>query len=96
MLSKSADDRPDNGDDAADELLACSVEPRTDRTMVLRGSALTDDEQRSTGVVPELIRISVGLEHSDDLIADLDQALSASRGISHSCHAFLRVAFSFV
>ena len=39
---------------------------------------LTDDEQRSTGVVPELIRISVGLEHADDLIADLDQALSAS------------------
>lgn len=39
---------------------------------------LTDDEQRSTGVVPELIRISVGLEHQDDLIADLAQALAAS------------------
>jgi O-acetylhomoserine/O-acetylserine sulfhydrylase-like pyridoxal-dependent enzyme len=33
-------------------------------------------EQESTGVTPDLIRLSVGLEHVDDLIADLDRALS--------------------
>lgn len=36
-----------------------------------------DDEKRSLGVSPGLIRLSVGLESSDDLIADLDQALTA-------------------
>jgi O-acetylhomoserine (thiol)-lyase len=40
-------------------------------------SQLEDHEQLSTGVTPELIRLSVGLEHIDDLIADLDQALTA-------------------
>jgi O-acetylhomoserine (thiol)-lyase len=37
---------------------------------------LTPEQQRGTGTVPELVRLSVGLEHVDDLIADLDQALS--------------------
>jgi O-acetylhomoserine (thiol)-lyase len=36
---------------------------------------LTPEQQRATGVVPELIRISAGLEDVRDLIADLDQAL---------------------
>jgi O-acetylhomoserine (thiol)-lyase len=36
---------------------------------------LTPEQQRATGVVPELIRISAGLEDIRDLIADLDQAL---------------------
>ncbi len=36
---------------------------------------LTVEQQRATGVVPELIRISAGLEDVRDLIADLDQAL---------------------
>ncbi len=36
---------------------------------------LTPEQQRATGVVPELIRLSVGLEDANDLIADLDQAL---------------------
>ena len=30
------------------------------------------------GVRPEMIRLSVGIEHIDDIIADLDQALAAS------------------
>lgn len=38
---------------------------------------LTADQQRATGVTPELIRLSVGLEDVGDLIADLDQALPA-------------------
>lgn len=36
---------------------------------------LTEEEQRAAGVVPGLVRLSVGLEHIDDIIADLQQAL---------------------
>lgn len=36
-----------------------------------------DDEKRAIGVTPGLIRLSVGLEHVDDLISDLETALSA-------------------
>ena len=38
-------------------------------------SGLTDDERRATGITPGLIRVSVGLEHIDDIIADIDQAI---------------------
>ena len=33
------------------------------------------DEQHKAGVTPEMIRLSVGIEHVDDIIGDLDQAL---------------------
>jgi len=36
---------------------------------------LTPEEQQSTGTTEDLIRLSVGLEHPDDILADLDQAL---------------------
>jgi O-acetylhomoserine (thiol)-lyase len=36
---------------------------------------LTPEQQRATGTLPELIRLSVGLEDARDLIEDLDQAL---------------------
>jgi O-acetylhomoserine (thiol)-lyase len=39
---------------------------------------LTPDEQRKAGVTPEMIRLSVGIEHIDDILADLDQALQKS------------------
>jgi O-acetylhomoserine (thiol)-lyase len=39
---------------------------------------LTEEEQRSTGTTPELIRLSVGIEDVTDIIADLDQALTAA------------------
>lgn len=42
-------------------------------------SQLTRDEQVATGVSPEYVRVSVGIEDVDDIIADLDQALRASR-----------------
>jgi O-acetylhomoserine (thiol)-lyase len=41
-------------------------------------SQLTPDEQYETGVTPDFIRLSVGLETVDDLIEDLDQALKAA------------------
>jgi O-acetylhomoserine (thiol)-lyase len=42
---------------------------------------LSDEEQRSAGVSPDLIRVSVGIEHIDDIIADFDQAFRAIAGI---------------
>jgi cystathionine beta-lyase/cystathionine gamma-synthase len=39
-------------------------------------AGLTPDELAAAGIGPGLVRISVGLEHIDDLIADLDQALA--------------------
>jgi O-acetylhomoserine (thiol)-lyase len=36
---------------------------------------LSADEQQATGVTPDYVRLSVGLEHIDDLIADIEQAL---------------------
>jgi O-acetylhomoserine (thiol)-lyase len=43
-------------------------------------SQLDPAEQEATGVTPDLIRLSVGLEHVDDLIADLDRALAIALG----------------
>jgi O-acetylhomoserine (thiol)-lyase len=40
---------------------------------------LTEDEQRAAGVSPEMIRLSVGLETLDDIVWDIDQALSRSQ-----------------
>ena len=40
---------------------------------------LNDDELKSAGTFREMIRISVGIEHIDDIIADIDQALSTSK-----------------
>ncbi len=42
-------------------------------------SQLTPEEQASTGVTPEYIRLSVGVEDVEDILADLDQALKASQ-----------------
>ena len=39
---------------------------------------LSPKEQQQTGVVPEYVRISVGLEDVEDIIADVDQALTAA------------------
>jgi O-acetylhomoserine (thiol)-lyase len=41
-------------------------------------SQLTPEEQAQTGVTPGYVRLSIGIEHIDDIIADLDQALAAA------------------
>jgi len=38
-------------------------------------SQLSADQQRAAGIPPEMIRLSIGIEHIDDILADLDQAL---------------------
>jgi O-acetylhomoserine (thiol)-lyase len=50
--------------------LACHPASTTHRQM-------SAAEQRKAGVTPETIRLSVGIEHIDDIICDLDQALDA-------------------
>jgi O-acetylhomoserine (thiol)-lyase len=40
---------------------------------------LTEAEQATTGVTPDLVRLSVGIEHLDDILADLDQAFAATK-----------------
>jgi O-acetylhomoserine (thiol)-lyase len=52
--------------------LACHPASTTHRQM-------SADEQQKAGVRPELIRLSVGIEHIDDIIGDLDQALATSQ-----------------
>ncbi len=39
---------------------------------------LDEAQQRAAGVLPDMIRISVGLEHIDDILWDIDQALAAA------------------
>ena len=41
-------------------------------------SQLTEEELLAAGVTPGYVRLSIGIEHPDDIIADLDQALGAS------------------
>jgi O-acetylhomoserine (thiol)-lyase len=53
--------------------LACHPASTTHRQMPV-------EEQRKAGVTPEMIRLSVGIEHVDDIVADLDQALNATKG----------------
>lgn len=36
------------------------------------------EEQEKTGVTPGYVRLSVGLEHIEDIIADLDQAFAVA------------------
>jgi O-acetylhomoserine (thiol)-lyase len=51
--------------------LSCHPASTTHRQM-------SAEEQLKAGVSPETIRLSIGIEHIDDIIADLDQALSAA------------------
>jgi O-acetylhomoserine (thiol)-lyase len=51
--------------------LACHPASTTHRQM-------SAQEQQKAGVLPELIRLSIGIEHIDDILADLDQALAAA------------------
>ena len=55
--------------------LACHPASTTHRQM-------TAHEREKAGVRPEMVRLSVGIEHIDDLLADLDQALAAARPLS--------------
>jgi len=62
------------------ELAAIVVHVADARTSVLHPAStthrqLTDQQLEEAGVSPDLIRMSIGIEHVDDIIADIDQAL---------------------
>ena len=40
---------------------------------------LNDQELKKAGVTPDMVRLSIGIEHIDDLLADIDQALTSSQ-----------------
>ena len=55
------------------------------RTIVIHPASTTHRQldaaqQLAAGVLPDMVRISVGLEHIDDILWDIDQALAASAG----------------
>jgi O-acetylhomoserine (thiol)-lyase len=52
--------------------LACHPASTTHRQM-------SAQEQEKAGVRPEMIRLSIGIEHIDDIVADLDQALGQAQ-----------------
>jgi O-acetylhomoserine (thiol)-lyase len=60
--------------------LACHPASTTHRQM-------SASEQRDAGVTPDLIRVSIGIEHIDDIIGDIDQALDAARESFHRAAA---------
>jgi O-acetylhomoserine (thiol)-lyase len=39
-------------------------------------SQMNEEQQAAAGITPELVRLAVGIEHLDDILADLDQALA--------------------
>lgn len=52
------------------------------KTLIIHPAAttheqLSPEEQKASGVVPGLVRVSVGIEHIDDIIADLEKAFAA-------------------
>jgi O-acetylhomoserine (thiol)-lyase len=51
--------------------LACHPASTTHRQLL-------PEEQLQVGVTPEMIRLSVGIEHIDDILADLSQALDTT------------------
>lgn len=72
----------DNGKRFIDELQMCSLSANLGdtRTIVTHPastthSKLTEEERQYVGILPGLIRISVGLEHHTDIINDIQQAL---------------------
>jgi O-acetylhomoserine (thiol)-lyase len=55
------------------------------RTLIIHPASTThrqlnEDQQIAAGVLPDMIRMSVGLEHIDDILWDIDQALSRAEG----------------
>jgi O-acetylhomoserine (thiol)-lyase len=53
------------------KLLACNPASTTHRQM-------SPEEQRNAGVLPDKVRLSIGTERIDDILADVDQALKVA------------------
>jgi O-acetylhomoserine (thiol)-lyase len=60
--------------------LACHPASTTHRQM-------TAEQQRTAGILPETIRLSIGIEHVDDIIEDIDQALTKANSTGRQLQA---------
>jgi len=47
---------------------------------------LSEEEQKAAGVLPDMVRVSVGIEHIDDIQADFDQAFLKISASQHAVH----------
>ncbi len=65
--------------------LACHPASTTHRQM-------SRQEQASAGVTPEMLRLSIGIEHIDDIIEDIDRALAAAANCGASSHELMENA----
>ncbi len=63
--------------------LACHPASTTHRQM-------NEEDQRHAGVTPEMIRLSIGIEYADDIIADIDRALAAASGSARGAGTAIR------
>lgn len=66
------------------QLIAMVVHVGDARSCVLHPAStthrqLSEEQQKKSGVSPDLIRLSIGIEHIEDIIADVDQALEDSQ-----------------
>ena len=61
-----------------------SVETLIEHPASMSHSLLSDEELHRAGIPPGLIRLSVGIEHPDDLIADLRHALDTCEAVDNA------------
>ena len=66
------------------ETMVLHAGPRSDFATAIHPASATHSQlspadQLASGVTPGYVRLSVGIEHIDDIIADFDQALAAAK-----------------
>lgn len=83
ILAFGINGKPESGRDFINNVKLASLLANVGdaKTLVIHPAStthqqLSEEEQRQSGVLPEMIRVSVGLEHIDDIIEDFDQALT--------------------
>jgi O-acetylhomoserine/O-acetylserine sulfhydrylase len=82
ILAFGINGKPESGRDFINNVKLASLLANVGdaKTLVIHPAStthqqLSEEEQRQSGVLPDMIRVSVGLEHIDDIIEDFDQAL---------------------
>jgi len=85
MITFGLEDGYEAGRDVCEEVELASLLANVGdaKTLIIHPAStthqqLTDEEQEASGVTDDLVRLSVGLESVDDIIADLDQAIDAA------------------
>jgi len=83
ILAFGMNGKPESGRDFINNVKLASLLANVGdaKTLVIHPAStthqqLSEEEQKQSGVLPDMIRVSVGLEHIDDIIEDFDQALT--------------------